>query len=157
MATLKDKRQRLILDIIRENVIKTQEELVSALLSRNVSATQATLSRDLRELNIHKTTDNNGVVRFVSPGSYAQVSLNDKFISIINSSFVSVDSANNLVVLRTLSGMAQAVAAVFDSRQYNGILGTVAGDDTVLVICRDVLSADDIVKTLRPFGDSNDR
>lgn len=155
MSSLKDKRHRLILDIIRDNVIKTQDELVSALNARNVSATQATLSRDLRELNIHKRTDNNGVVRLVSPTSYAQVNLNDKFISIINSSFVSVDYANNLVVLRTLAGMAQAVAAVFDSRQYDGILGTVAGDDTVLIICRDELCAEDIVNTLKPFGENN--
>lgn len=155
MSSLKDKRHRLILDIIRDNVIKTQDELVSALNARNVSATQATLSRDLRELNIHKRTDNNGVVRLVSPASYAQVNLNDKFISIINSSFVSVDYANNLVVLRTLAGMAQAVAAVFDSRQYDGILGTVAGDDTVLIVCRDELCAEDIVNTLKPFGENN--
>ena len=155
MSSFKEKRQRLILDIIRDNVIKTQEELVAALDARNISATQATLSRDLRELNIHKRTDPNGVVRLVSPASYAHVNLNDKFISIINSSFVSVDYANNLVVLRTLAGMAQAVAAVFDSRQYNGILGSVAGDDTVLIVCRDEISAEYIVNTLKPFGDHN--
>ena len=155
MSSVKEKRHRLILDIIRDNVIKTQDELVSALNEHNIATTQATLSRDLRELNIHKRSDKNGVIRLVSPGSNTQVNLNDKFISIINSSFVSVDYANNLVVLRTLAGMAQAVAAVFDSRQYDGILGTVAGDDTVLIICRDELGAEDIVKTLKPFGENN--
>ena len=155
MSSVKEKRHRLILDIIRDNVIKTQDELVAALNEHNIATTQATLSRDLRELNIHKRSDKNGVIRLVSPGSNTQVNLNDKFISIINSSFVSVDYANNLVVLRTLAGMAQAVAAVFDSRQYDGILGTVAGDDTVLIICRDELGAEDIVKTLKPFGENN--
>lgn len=155
MSSVKEKRHRLILDIIRDNVIKTQDELVAALNENNIATTQATLSRDLRELNIHKRSDKNGVIRLVSPGSNTQVNLNDKFISIINSSFVSVDYANNLVVLRTLAGMAQAVAAVFDSRQYDGILGTVAGDDTVLIICRDELGAEDIVKTLKPFGENN--
>ncbi|MBR2902251.1 MAG: arginine repressor [Clostridia bacterium] len=155
MSTVKDRRQQKILEIIRGSVIRTQDELATALLRYDISATQATLSRDLRELNVHKIADASGVVRLTSPNNYNNISFNDKFISIISNSYVSVDYANNLVVLRTLSGMAQAAAAVFDSRQYDGILGTVAGDDTILIICRSSEAAEQIVNTLRPFGEDN--
>ena len=148
MSSVKEKRHRLILDIIRDNVIKTQDELVAALNEHNIATTQATLSRDLRELNIHKRSDKNGVIRLVSPGSNTQVNLNDKFISIINSSFVSVDYANNLVVLRTLAGMAQAVAAAVDSLKLAEVLGSIAGDDTIILVCRTEKYAEDIVKIL---------
>lgn len=152
MSTVKDRRQQKILEIIKGNVIRTQDELAAALLRYDISATQATLSRDLRELNVHKIVDASGVVRLTFPDNYNNIAFNEKFVSIISDSYVSVDCANNLVVLRTLSGMAQAAAAVFDSRRYDGILGTIAGDDTILIICRSTEAAEQIAETLRLLG-----
>lgn len=155
MTNIKETRQQLIIDIVSHRVIRTQDELVDALADRGIRTTQATLSRDLRELRVHKIIDSDGVVRFVNPNQVSHFKFDDKFMSIISSSFVSVDSADNLVVLKTLSGMAQAAAAVLDSHQYPGILGTVAGDDTILIVCRTREAAEYIVESLRPFGENN--
>ncbi len=155
MATVKETRQQLIVDIITHSVIRTQDELVDALAARGVRTTQATLSRDLRELRVNKMTDSEGVVRLINPNQFSHFTFDDKFASIISSSFASVDSADNLVVLKTFAGMAQAAAAVLDSHQYQGILGTIAGDDTILIVCRSREAAVDIVEALRPFGNGN--
>lgn len=131
---MKNKRQQAITEIITNNIISTQEELVDALNQIGFDVTQATVSRDIRQLNLRKEAVNGEKSHYVLPvyndkltGAYGRV---------LNESVVSVDVAMNILVLKTQPGMAMAVAAALDSFQYHEIVGTIAGDDTVMVVIR---------------------
>ncbi len=148
---MKSKRHSVILEIIERSNIETQEELIDNLRNEGFNVTQATVSRDIRELKLTKVMSDGGKYKYVLPGRKDGAG-HYVYSSTLAASVVSVDSAMNLVVIKTYPGMAQAVAAGIDNMNVAGILGCVAGDDTIFVAVRDAematKAASDIRKTV---------
>ncbi len=132
---MKTVRQVAILDIIEKQEIETQEELASALNARGIRVTQATVSRDIKELRLLKVLTPSGKYKYAK-GDQADNNLTDRFIRMLAESLLSVSSANNLIVVKTLSGSANVAAEALDSMHWPEVLGTLAGDNTVLLIIR---------------------
>ena len=132
---MKTVRQVAILDIIEKQEIETQEELASALNARGIRVTQATVSRDIKELRLLKVLTPSGKYKYAT-GDQADNNLTDRFIRMLAESLLSVSSANNLIVVKTLSGSANVAAEALDSMHCPEVLGTLAGDNTVLLIIR---------------------
>lgn len=132
---MKTVRQVAILDIIEKQEIETQEELASALNARGIRVTQATVSRDIKELRLLKVLTPSGKYKYAT-GDQADNNLTDRFIRMLAESLLSVSSANNLIVVKTLSGSANVAAEALDSMRWPEVLGTLAGDNTVLLIIR---------------------
>jgi len=132
---MKTVRQVAILDIIEKQEIETQEELASALNARGIRVTQATVSRDIKELRLLKVLTPSGKYKYAT-GDQADNNLTDRFIRMLAESLLSVSSANNLIVVKTLSGSANVAAGALDSMHWPEVLGTLAGDNTVLLIIR---------------------
>lgn len=132
---MKSRRHAKILDIIAEYPIETQDELLTRLKEEGYKATQATISRDIKDLRLVKTLGSDGKYRYVS-ASKNSTDIRSNFSSLFASSVNSIDFAQNIVVIKTLSGMAQAVCAALDSNDYKAVVGTIAGDDTIFIACR---------------------
>ena len=132
---MKTVRQVAILDIIEKQEIETQEELASSLNARGIRVTQATVSRDIKELRLLKVLTPSGKYKYAT-GDQADNNLTDRFIRMLAESRLSVSSANNLIVVKTLSGSANVAAEALDSMHWPEVLGTLAGDNTVLLIIR---------------------
>ena len=132
---MKTVRQVAILEIIEKQEIETQEELASALNARGIRVTQATVSRDIKELRLLKVLTPSGKYKYAT-GDQADNNLTDRFIRMLAESLLSVSSANNLIVVKTLSGSANVAAEALDSMHWPEVLGTLAGDNTVLLIIR---------------------
>ncbi len=133
-------RQEKMLELISKYEIDTQDELIERLRESGFEVTQATVSRDIRELNISKMTTGKGTYRYVLPKQTAPAS-NMKFNSALIDALISVDYACNIVVLKTHAGLANAVAVGLDSMHLENILGCVAGDDTIMLVSRSEESA----------------
>lgn len=132
---MKSGRHARILDIIAEKPIETQDELLTILKSEGYKATQATISRDIKDLRLVKTLGSDGKYRYVT-AEINTTNLQSGFSSLFGTAVVSIDRAENIVVIKTLSGMAQAICASLDSINYNSVVGTIAGDDTIFIACR---------------------
>ncbi len=144
---MKKNRQEKLLELISRYEIETQDELIERLRAAGFAVTQATVSRDLRELKIAKMTTGKGSYRYVRPKQlHAGGAM--KFNTSLIESIISVDHALNMVVLKTYPGLANAVAVTIDGMHEADILGCVAGDDTILIIAREVESADDIAERI---------
>ena len=141
---MKYSRHAKILEIIENNVIETQEELAEKLKESGVDVTQATVSRDIKELRLVKVMTEDGRYRYAQM-SQSENMLTNKLITIFAESFVSCDYANNIVVIKTLPGMAQAAASAIDSLKWSEIVGTIAGDDTIMIVCRAEKIAEELV------------
>ena len=129
---MKTVRQVAILDIIEKQDIETQEDLAEALRQRGIGVTQATVSRDIKELRLLKVLSANGVYKYATADK-AEHGLSDRLIRMLTDSVLSISSANNLIVIKTLSGSANVAAEALDSLHW---LGTLAGDNTILMIIR---------------------
>jgi transcriptional regulator of arginine metabolism len=134
---MKATRQKAILEIIRQQEINTQEELAEALKKLNFNVTQATVSRDIKELRLLKTLSSEGVYRYAMVEN-VEHTLDERFRRIFSESVLSVASAYNQVVIRTLSGSANVAAEMLDSLGWSEVIGTLAGDNTVLLIVRTI-------------------
>ena len=132
---MKTGRHARFLDIIAEHPIETQDELLTRLREEGFKATQATISRDIKDLRLVKTLGSDGKYRYVS-ASRSSTDIRTNFSNLFSTSVNSIDVAQNLVVIKTLSGMAQAVCAALDSADYPSVVGTIAGDDTIFIACR---------------------
>ena len=153
---MKSSRHSKILEIINEYPIETQDELLSRLKTEGYKVTQATISRDIKDLRLVKTLGSDGKYRYT--GAQASSSeIRSNFDQLFLSSVVSMDLAQNIVVIKTLSGMANAVCAALDSTGNSAIVGTIAGDDTIFVACRTDEHARSLVSTLKQFRLSKDR
>lgn len=137
---MKSDRQGKILEIIRQNTVETQEDLTARLIDAGFRVTQATVSRDIKELRIIKVSDENGRYKYATAATDA-LKVRAKYRSIIEQTVTHADSANNLLVIKTFAGMAQAAAAAIDAIEFAGALGSIAGDDTILVVARDADAA----------------
>ena len=131
----KSERQKLILKIIAEFDVSTQDELVRLLNEEGADVTQATTSRDLQEMRITKVMLPGRVYKYVAPKTEDSI-VNDKLNSMLSQCIAHVDFAMNIVVIKTLSGTAAAAAAAVDSFNLEEVVGTIAGDDTFMVIAR---------------------
>jgi len=147
---MKVSRQAKILELIAENEIETQEEIARLLNENGYNVTQATVSRDLRELKLTKVAVERGRQKYIElqqPGS--ENLLIDKYVRILQNGFVSVDNAMNIIVIRTVAGMAMAVAAALDALHIDGIVGCIAGDDTIMCAVRTMKDTENVIKKLR--------
>lgn len=129
------RRHIKIREIITENDIETQDELVERLKQLDFNVTQATVSRDIKELHLVKVPSASGRYKYSTPTTQRFNSI-DKLKRSIMEAFISIDHAHHFVVLKTLPGNAQAIGALIDDLDWEGILGTICGDDTCLIICR---------------------
>lgn len=145
---MKSRRHAKILDIISEYPIETQDELLTRLKNEGYKATQATISRDIKDLRLVKTLGSDGKYRYVSAAKNS-TDIRSNFSSLFASSVNSIDFAQNIVVIKTLSGMAQAVCAALDSNDYKAVVGTIAGDDTIFIACRSSQLAVNLTEELK--------
>lgn len=134
---MKSKRHVKILELIRKNAIETQEELSDHLEKEGYHVTQATVSRDIRELKLTKVAMSSGKQKYVALAETTEDMIL-KYIRIFKDGFVSMDMAQNILVLKTVSGMAMAVAAALDAMDCTEIVGSIAGDDTIMCAVRTV-------------------
>ena len=132
----KKERQSRIIDLIREKDIDTQEELCNILKSEGYDVTQATVSRDINELKIKKVPAGNGRQKYAKILKGQDAHLAGKYIRVLKDGFVSMDNAQNILVVRTVSGMAMAVAAALDAMDMKEVVGSIAGDDTIMMAIR---------------------
>ena len=134
---MKAQRQAKIVEIISNANVETQEQLLQALTDQGFSSTQATISRDIKELRIVKELTSLGTYRYCVPEKDAPPALSDRLNTIFRECVISVDYAENLVVIHTLPGMANAAASALDAMRSGAVLGTLAGDDTVVIVMRE--------------------
>jgi transcriptional regulator of arginine metabolism len=125
-----------VLEIIRQQPIETQEDLALSLKKEGFDVTQATVSRDIKELGITKTPTGSGRYRYMVPQERTYEDSARRTRRLFQDSVVSVDYSENLVVIRTLTGNAHAVAATIDEMSLPEIVGTIAGDDTILIVVK---------------------
>lgn len=137
---MKLERHSKIVELIGKYEIETQEELAEYLNQAGFAVTQATVSRDIRELKLTKVQSESGKQRYVVLQN--QSSFSDKYIRILRDGYMSMDMAQNILVIKTVSGMAMAVAAALDALHFSEIVGCIAGDDTIMCAVR---SADDTI------------
>ncbi len=133
---MKLSRHSKILDLIENYNIDTQEELAKRLAADGYNVTQATVSRDIKDLKLIKVLGDDGVYKYVQSGARENTPSDKNLTSILETSVVSVEAAMNIVVIKTHSGMAQAVGYVIDSLGLEEIIGCVAGDDTMLCVAK---------------------
>lgn len=145
---MKRLRQEKMLELISKYEIDTQDELIDRLRENGFEVTQATVSRDIRELKISKMTTGKGTYRYVLPKQTATAS-NLKFNSALIDALINIDYACNVVVLKTHAGLANALAVGIDAMHLENILGCVAGDDTILLVSRSEDDAKHITERFR--------
>lgn len=145
---MKNKRQEKILELISKFEIETQDEMISRLRADGYNVTQATISRDMRELKLTKVLTARGTYKYTA-NQIRNRSNNVKFNNAVVDSIVSVDYAGNNIVLKTYPGLAQAVASGVDALNMHSILGCVGGDDTIIIITRDAESSKEISEKIK--------
>ena len=133
---MKVERHSKIVELIGKYEIETQEELAERLNAEGYRVTQATVSRDIRELKLSKVQSESGTPHYVVLQN--QSSFSDKYIRILRDGYMSMDMAQNILVIKTVSGMAMAVAAALDAIHFHEIVGCIAGDDTIMCAVRSV-------------------
>ncbi len=146
---MKRQRHEVVVDLINRYDIETQEELAAYLREEGFDVTQATVSRDIRELKLSKIATGSGKQKYIilkNDDSH----LGDKFIRVLRDGFVSMSMAQNILVIKTVQGMAMAVAAAVDAMKFPEIVGCIAGDDTIMAA---VKSADDTMVVMEKINE----
>ena len=138
---MKAQRQEKILEIISEGGIQTQEEILLLLREAGFNCTQATISRDMKELRIVKKLGSDGCYHYATSMNEMSDNFSGRLNTIFRESSISFEAAQNIVVVKTLPGLANGVCAAIDSMNITGVVGSIAGDDTALLIMRDAVSA----------------
>ena len=145
---MKKSRHQKIKELVERYEMETQEELADRLREAGCQVTQATVSRDIRELKLSKIPTGEGRQRYtvlVHSDHY----LSDKYIRVLKDGFVSMDMAQNILVVKTVSGMAMAVAAAIDAMKLKEIVGSIAGDDTIMMAVRTVEDTETVMEKIR--------
>ena len=146
---MKNNRQTMILDIIAKENVETQEQLLEHLRQRGITSTQATISRDIKQLHLVKEPAGHGAYKYAVSNTRARLNVADKLRTIFHESITSVESAQNIVVFKTLSGLAGGACEALDHMAVNGLLGTLAGENTVFVVMKDTASAETFCQEIR--------
>lgn len=150
---MKTARQNKIIELVEKNEIETQEELGELLKNAGFAVTQATISRDIRELKLTKVAIDLDRQKYIVLRSHSS-EMNEKYARILRDSFVSMAKAQNILVVKTVPGMAMAAAAALDALQVDGIVGSIAGDDTIMCAIRTEKETDTVMEKLhRLTGD----
>jgi len=145
---MKSFRHNKILELINEKSIDTQEELQKALLDEGYNVTQATISRDIKELQLIKIMTSEGKYKYKAD-SKPVAGKKDNFTALFQGSVLSINDAQNIIVVKTASGMAQAVCAAIDAMRCDPVLGTIAGDDTIFIAAKTSYMAKKVVSSLK--------
>lgn len=148
---MKYSRHAKILELIEKYPIETQEELADKLKEIGMDVTQATISRDIKELKLIKVMTGDDKYKYATV-SHSEGPITNRLLTVFTESFTSCDYANNIVVVKTLPGMAQASASALDSLKWPEIIGTIAGDDTIMIVCRAEKTAEELVNKLSRLG-----
>lgn len=145
---MKTDRQRKLIEIITSQIICTQKELAKALQLKGFKVTQATISRDIKELGLVKVPSGNHLYRYALPADSRGPNPISRLHKVFRDSVINIDYSENIIVIRTLTGNAHAVAACLDYSEWEGVLGTVAGDDTILMIVKPKATVEKIYRKL---------
>ena len=148
---MKIKRHAVIRDIIENSLVETQEDLAAALRARHIDVTQATVSRDIKTLMLVKVPAGNGRYRYALPREKGALLSKERMARLFYDSVVSLDYSENIVVVKTLPGAANAVASILDRMSWQEIVGTVAGDDSILVVVKPKEAAPEVVRRMEKF------
>lgn len=147
---MKKDRQRLILELVSRQPVETQQQLQDLLEENGVHCTQATLSRDLRTLGLVKQLEPNGVIHYaINPLSSEEDNDLKRLLHIARMAMLSAEAARNIIVIKTLPGLAGAVASFADKLEHRGLAGSIAGNDTILLIMKDDGAADELLHIIR--------
>ena len=146
--SMKISRQAKIIELINKYDIETQEELAERLMRDGYNVTQATVSRDIRELKLSKIALDDGRQKYIVL-QQTEPGLSEKYARVLREGFVSMEMAQNILVIKTISGMAMAVAAALDALQISSIVGCIAGDDTIMCAIR---SKEDTVSVMEKLN-----
>ncbi len=149
---MKTSRQSKIIEIIQKNNVETQEELAEYLIRDGFKVTQATVSRDIRELKLTKIATDNGRQKYAIIGDNNN-DMSEKYVRVLRDGFISMDMAQNILVIKTVAGMASAVCAAIDAMRINEIVGSIAGDDTIICVIRTVDDTISLMKKIRKIVD----
>ncbi len=128
-------RQSKIIELINKYDIETQEDLADLLTQAGYNVTQATISRDIRELKLTKVAVDDGKQKYIVLNN-TETGMSDKYVRVLREGFISMDMAQNIIIIKTVSGMAMAVAAALDALHIPGIMGCIAGDDTLMCVIK---------------------
>ena len=145
---MKNDRQNQLLQIISEEIIETQEQLLERLQAKGIKSTQATISRDIKELHLIKEPAGQGKYRYAVSAHRTKLNFADKLRTIFRESVLTVDNAQNIVVIKTLPGLANAAGSAVDGMDVPYLVGSLAGDDTVLLIVKDTETVPKLVKLI---------
>lgn len=145
---MKTERHSKIIELINKNDIYTQEDLADFLNAEGYNVTQATVSRDIRELKLTKMSGASGKQKYVFVENKSS-DMNDKYIRILRDGYVSMEMAQNILVIKTVSGMAMAVAAALDAIKFSEIVGCVGGDDTIMCAIRSVEDTHTVMEKIK--------
>ena len=146
---MKNKRQEKILELIAESVIETQDALSEKLVECGYACTQSTISRDIKQLHLVKEPTGQGRYRYAVSVQKNKLNFADKLRTIFRESVIHVEAAQNIVVLRTIEGMAQGAAFALDNMEDTDIVGTLAGDDTIFMVFHDNIHALDFCEQVK--------
>ncbi len=150
---MKSKRHAKILEIIADHAVETQEELQRLLNESGFSVTQATVSRDIKELRLVKAQSGTGGYRYTTGAASDLSDMSFRFHAIFSESVKSIDRAMNIVVIKCYTGMANAACAALDSIHWSGLVGTIAGDDTIFSLTRDEETAEELMNQLKALAE----
>lgn len=147
LDAMKRERHEVVVDLINRYDIETQEELAAYLRREGFDVTQATVSRDIRELHLSKIAAGNGKQKYIILQN-EDTRLSDKYIRVLRDGFVSMNMAQNILVIKTVQGMAMAVAAAVDAMRFPEIVGCIAGDDTIFAAVKSVDETGSVMEKL---------
>ena len=151
---MKYQRHMKIMELVQSGVIETQDQLMALLKESGYNVTQATVSRDIKELRLYKRVSRNGTARYEIEGGTTDYSEQpERFKSILKDGIRTIDTAGNILVIKCYSGMAQAVCAAVDALRFEGMVGSIAGDDTIFAAMRNESVSSDFVAYLRKISD----
>ena len=145
---MKRNRHEKIIEIIAKNVVETQEQLAALLKEDGYDVTQATVSRDIRQMKLTKQVTEDGKQKYVYTTADPEV-MQDKYVSVLKAGYVSMDVAQNILVIKTVSGMAMALATAIDALEFPQIVGCIAGDDTIMIAIKTNEEAVHVMEDLR--------
>ena len=146
---MKNDRQSMILEIISQENIETQEQQLVPLKKRGITSTQATISRDIKQMHLIKEPVGHGVYKYAVSGNRTRLNFAEKLRTIFRESITSIESAQNIVVVKTMPGLANGAAAAIDKLNIPEMLGTLAGDDTCFVVLKDTQAAAELCAEIR--------
>ena len=146
---MKNDRQAKILEIISTENIETQEQLLDRLQAHGITSTQATISRDIKQLHLIKEPMGQGMHKYAVSGNRTKLNFAERLRTIFRESITSIDSAQNIVVIKTMPGLASAACAAMDGMDFSFMVGSLAGDDTAFIVMRDTESALEFCKEIK--------